>query len=240
MLDHTAFLDLLERELATYRSTLATADLSAEVAACPGWSVTELTRHLGSVHRWSGAIVASGESVPWPEEGDQEGEELKTWFAESNEILLDALRNAEPDAGTWTLIGPAAKSFWFRRQAQEALVHRIDLERALGTRTPSDVALAADGIQEIWDVMMPRIVKRGIAGEILAPVTIHATDADRSWTLKPGHEIEDGDSGVARIEGPAESLLLLLWQRLSPNDPSLTLSGDQAALDSVTGGRLTP
>ena len=43
--------------------------------------------------------------------------------------------------------------FTFRRQAHEALIHRLDAEQTAGDVTPLDTALAADGVEEVLDVM---------------------------------------------------------------------------------------
>ena len=66
---------------------------------------------------------------------------------------LEAADPAEP-AHSWS--GDPANhtvAFTYRRQAHEALIHRLDAELAAGAVTPLDTALAADGVDEALDWM---------------------------------------------------------------------------------------
>src|SRR6516225_4382858 len=51
-----------------------------------------------------------------------------------------------PQAEAWTWSDDHTVGFIRRRQAHEALIHRVDAELTAGTRTPLDPALAADGV----------------------------------------------------------------------------------------------
>ena len=64
----------------------------------------------------------------------------------------------------WNLDGRHA-GYIARRQAHEALIHRIDAELTAGRRTPVDAALGTDGIDEVLSVMHgPAVVGNGAAG----------------------------------------------------------------------------
>ncbi|WP_350271550.1 maleylpyruvate isomerase N-terminal domain-containing protein [Frondihabitans sucicola] len=59
---------------------------------CPGWTITDLTRHLGQVHRWAHAQLTGT-----PDDGTSPGDEelLVTWFDEGASRLLEALRQRD-------------------------------------------------------------------------------------------------------------------------------------------------
>jgi hypothetical protein len=44
---------VVPQEGAAFVALLTTDGLSAEVAGCPGWTVADLARHLGGIHRWA-------------------------------------------------------------------------------------------------------------------------------------------------------------------------------------------
>ncbi len=57
------------------------------------------------------------------------------------------------------------------------------------------------------------------------------------------HPVGTGDLGgrpVGTVTGPAEALLLLLWRRIGPTDPRVTVEGDPAAVAAVLDRPLTP
>ena len=145
-----------------------------------------------------------------------------------------------------------------RRQAHEALVHRVDAELTAGVDlTVPDAALAADGVDELLRVMW------GLPDGDWATwtpsdrlVRVETTDTGHGWTLRlgrwsgtgpqSGREFDeatalvvDGDdagSPAAVLRGRAADLDLHLWNRL-PADP-VERTGDPDALadlDEVRG-----
>lgn len=240
-MDHLESLAHLRSELDRINALLTSPDWSAPVVACPGWDVEELIRHLGNVHRWSEGIVRTGELASNGERGPEGTDLLAGWFGEGAAALVSTLESANPEDGAWTLTKAGrSKGFWFRRQAQEALVHRIDLELALDDASPVEPALAADGIGEVWEVFLQRMVDRGEATPVAEPVTIRTTDTGDAWTLHPDRSVTADATGTGTIEGSAEALLLLLWKRIQDSDGRIKTSGSQAAISSITGGRITP
>jgi hypothetical protein len=137
-----------------------------------------------------------------------------------------------------------------RRQAHEALIHRVDAELTAGTPvSPIDLALAADGVDEIVEVMYgrehPLLTFTPTEGRV---VELVATDADRRWVLQLGREagtvpdtgetIDDPNfrlapkaTPLATISGSAADLDLWLWNR--PTTGTLTRTGDSATLDAM-------
>ena len=58
-MDLNGYLAVLATEATTLAAAAEEAGLDADVATCPGWSVADLVLHLGEVHRWATAAVAS-------------------------------------------------------------------------------------------------------------------------------------------------------------------------------------
>ncbi|MCA1711174.1 MAG: maleylpyruvate isomerase family mycothiol-dependent enzyme [Actinobacteria bacterium] len=214
------------------RVLVALADGNGDevVGACPGWTLRELVEHLGGVHRWATQIVRTGsraEQAP-PPPGD-----LLAWFASGAEELLAVLAATPLDRPTWSLAGPATAGWWLRRQALETLVHRWDAQRAVGEPEPLDPQLAADGLAEVADVLLPRQVRLGRTPPLAQAVRLVPVDGGDPVLLGPGEP-------VAAVSAPAEVLLLLLWHRVDPADPRLRFHGDVRTAREVLSGALAP
>ena len=227
-LDHLAH---LRADCDAVLAVLAVADLTAPVAACPGWDLRALVEHLGCVHRWATEIVRTGVVAGEPT-ADGAGD-LAAWFAEGAAGLLEALAAADPAAPTWSFTTDRTAGFWRRRQALETVVHRWDAQRAAGQPEPIDVQLAADGIAEVADLFLPRQLKLGRIGPLPAAVALHPVDTGREVRLGT-------DEPVATVTGAAEVLLLVLWHRVDPADPRLTIDGDADVARSVLALALAP
>ncbi len=213
-------------------STAVGASWDAAVPSCPGWDVRQLVNHLGRVHRWATTIVRmrSAESPPFPPR--PEVVDLQ-WFDEGVTELAAALEEAGPDVALWTFPGGGNTSrFWFRRQAVETALHRVDAQRATGEADPIDVELALAGIDEMLDVyLLPR------RGELAGSVHFHTTDSRHGeWIVQDdpdgsgllvGHGHEKGD---VALRATASDLLLWLWGREVPGD-RLEVFGDAQILE---------
>ncbi|MFB4193025.1 maleylpyruvate isomerase family mycothiol-dependent enzyme [Streptomyces carpaticus] len=224
------YLQLLRTELAAFRTTLD-GDLDAPVAHCGPWTLRDLAGHLGSGNLWVVTATAEGrgDHHPAAPEGDAA---LRSWYEESAAALLAAL-DTDPDTPAWTFRAPHTVGFWQRRRAQETLIHRWDAQHALGAARQPGAEPAADGIAEVFEVMAPLMIDRGLAPVPERAVRLVADDLGRSWTYGPGEP-------VATLAGPAGQLLLLLWGRAADSAPGLEWSGDRAAGRRVLAGPLTP
>lgn len=204
----------------------------ADVPTCPGWDVRQLVNHLGRVHRWAtGVVRMRAEEAPAfpprPEVVDL------SWFAEGVTELAAALEEAGPDVALWTFPGGGGSSrFWFRRQAVETALHRMDAQSAVGAVQPIATELALAGVDEMLDVyLLPR------TGELGGSVHFHATDSRHGeWIVQDdpdgsglliGHGHEKGD---VALRATASDLLLWLWGRDVPAD-RLEVFGDAAILE---------
>lgn len=239
-------------------ATIPACDMGSSVPACPRWSTYDLVLHLGNVHAWAATIVETGRSTP--EQNDhprsQRPKTVARWYAGKAEDLLQVLRAAQPQDECWTFSeAHRTEAFWPRRQTHETLVHLVDLEQTLGRTSDLPALLAADGVDEVLDVFLPRMHAQGRPARLSAPLRLHATDTGDAWLLTPSgsgdgpplvHRLDSPDRvGVAdepvdAVRAAAADLMLLLWKRRSPDHRSITLDGDRARLLHFLRSPLTP
>lgn len=238
-LERESLLEHLESEVAAYDAVLDGADLTARVPSCPGWHLADLTTHLGGAHRWALAALAQPPDTP-PDEsrlvGPPDGadaEAMRSWFAEGATQLLRALRETDPAAPAWAF-GPRdgrVAAFWVRRMTQETAVHLWDGQSAVGAPGGLDAPLAADGVDEVVRMFVPRQVHLRRIAPIEQAVRLRATDTGDQWVIGEGEP-------VGEVAAPASDLLLLLWKRVPVE--AATLGGDESAVRAVLATALTP
>lgn len=223
-------------EAEAFGRVLETGDLDAPVPACPGWTLTDLTAHLGGVHRWARGAILTG---PGPDEHPIPAgrDAIVAWFAEGAAALHQTLSEADPDAPCWAFADPKVVGFWMRRQAHETCVHRWDAESSQGTPGPIDGALALDGVHEVADMFFPRQVQLGRIPPLQRSLRLSPDEGDARTLAGDGSPVDDVD---AELAGPAEALVLLLWGRAGVDDPRLRLTGSRAAAEEVLGAGITP
>jgi uncharacterized protein (TIGR03083 family) len=237
-----------------FTEVLATADLASAVPSCPGWDLTRLAWHLGDVHRWARRAIVDGHPGDAPDEvGPRDRDELVAWYREGADGLLDALRSADPASGCWTF-GPKPRtaSFWFRRQDHETWMHLWDAANAAAAASGGpptghdaflDPALAADGIDEVATMFLPRQVRLERIPPLPRALALQPDDAAGGWVLAgdgTGPVAGTDVSADACLRGPAEVLLLLLWKRVDLADPRIVLDGDPVAAQEVLFSALVP
>lgn len=202
------WLAVLPTATGRFADVLATGDLDAPVASCPGWSLRDLADHLGRTHRWAAhAIVArtpDGDAGPAP----TRRRDLLAWYAGHAAHLHDVLAARAADVPAWTFGDPATVLFWRRRQVHETLMHTWDAEATRGTPAPFEPALAWDGVREVAEVFYPRQVRLGRIDPLPGALRLLATDVD--------DEIVLGDGEPVAVQGTSEALLRLLWHRADP------------------------
>lgn len=227
MPDHLAY---LRADSAAIAALLQGPVLDREVPGCPGWVLRDLGLHLGVVQRWATAVVQSGERLR-QQEVSVPDDTLAAWFSEGTGALVEALE-AAGDRPAWVLAGAPTTAFWRRRQAVEAAVHRVDAERSAGVHRPVPDALAADGIDEVVDLLHPRQVALGRTPPASVSAVLH-DQTGRSWTVGAG-------PSAGSVSGATSDLLLLLWRRRDVSDPVFAVDGDDAALASLLRSGLAP
>lgn len=216
-------------------------DLDAPVQACPGWSLADLVRHLGSVHRWAAEILRTGEPDDRVEAGPAGRGDLAAWFAEGASALLDRLGEVDPGRPTWTF-GPEPRvaAFWWRRQAQETLIHGWDAAASQGAGLPISADLALDGIDEIVTMFFPRQVRLGRTSPLAAGLAIVADEQpERTFLLAGAGDTTGGEAiAAATLTGPASDLLLVLWHRQDTS--SVCIEGDLDVAGQILGAAIVP
>lgn len=211
--------------------------LDAPIAACPPWRVSDVLGHVASVYRRTTHVLAH-RLVERPAGSDwyaapPPGEAVLSWFDRSLTDVITHLERVDPTTPTWTFSSTdRTAAFWPRRLAHETTVHRIDVESAHGAATPVAPALAVDGIDEAFDVM----IIPGLSGRFCGDdgsVHLHATDAPGEWLVGLGPEgvvVERAHGkGTAALRGPAADLFLWLWGRMGTD--RMETFGDRGALD---------
>jgi uncharacterized protein (TIGR03083 family) len=236
------YLDRYDRLTARFAAATGAADLDAAVPACGDWTVADLVRHLGGVHQWARWCVEHGRS-PTREEARSapafDRTDAQAWYATTAAELGTAMRAADHDGPTWHPFPVEhVGRVWPRRQAHEVAMHLWDLESATGRPGTIDAELASDGIDEYFEVVVPRlIVREGIAIPD-SSFHVHCTDVDGEWLvwnedgeyrMKRAHE-----KGDAALRGPAEVILLELWGRDHGRGDELGPVGDETALAAWT------
>jgi len=197
-------------------------DPNLPVAACPGWTLSDLVWHVGEVWDfWSRVVeehmtdLETVKSVTEPEKFA--GDELIEWVTASHTAIYTALIDARPEREVWTWTGQNRDVEWVRRRmAQETAVHRWDAAHAVGQPDAIDALVASDGIDEFLSYFTN---VNGIDGEDLGgTVHLHCTDTPGEWFISS--LTTDGISftrehtkGDVAIRGTASDLLLWLWRR---------------------------
>src|SRR4051812_23480836 len=98
--DHERHRIAAEGEIERFIEVTAEADLATPVPACPGWTVADLVRHLGGVHRWMTRIMLdraerriSFRDLDLGVPADRR--DYRAWFAAGVPPLITALREID-------------------------------------------------------------------------------------------------------------------------------------------------
>jgi uncharacterized protein (TIGR03083 family) len=235
-------------EGARMADAVAQADPDGPVPTCPDWTVRDLARHTGGVHRWATGFVR-GRTEPldadlpevvgtWPPDT-----ELAAWLAQGCADLVTALTAAPDSLQCWTFLpAPSPRAMWARRQAHETAMHRVDAELAAGLPlSPWSPAFAADGIDELLSLFVPRR-STGLQADPPVTLVVRCADVDAAWALRlDGHGVTttpataaDEEGAACTVTGRAGDLFRALWNRAGPDD--LRISGERAVLGQFTEG----
>lgn len=239
----------LRTEGPAFAAAIAEAPADAPVLSCPGWTVTDLTRHLASVYRWVHGNVSANSVTPPPlrselVEPTPDETDLQLWQQAYDELMVrfDVL---DPEAPAWNWAPqPKKAGFWPRRMAHETALHRWDAQLAIGAGDPIETKLAADGVSEVLDTCLPA-GRRPDHGQWHGVVHLSASDAGQEWFLRLRGEgvalldtatIFDDRDHHARVQvvGTASDLLLALWGRVSFD--TLAVTGERALLAGLRTG----
>lgn len=250
------YLDHLARESARFALVLDATPAQARVPSCPDWNADDLLWHLSEVQWFWGSVVR--QKVVTDDELERLGRPerpvtragLREFFAMVSTELGELLAAASPETPAWTWDDDHTVGFIRRRQAHEALIHRVDAELTGGSRTSMDPVLSADGADEALRIMYYGTTPAwgSLATDEARTVRVRASDTGDSWFLTLGQftgtdpddqraydraafravEADHGGQAAATIEGAAADLDCWLWHR--PSLGPVERAGDEAVL----------
>jgi uncharacterized protein (TIGR03083 family) len=244
----------LRSESDRFASLVSSNDPDGAIPSCPGWTVTDLAWHLAEVQWFWGTVV--GQRLDGPDGAENEKPErpaghdsVVSLLEQATNRLVDSLEKAADDEAVWTWAADRTVGFVRRRQAHEALIHRVDAELGAGELPVIDPDLAGDGADEILEHMIGGVPPWATFHPDGETIRITATDVGRKWGVAHGRMvgrspntgksydipaasvgIDAGDPGTT-IEGAAADLDLWLWGRGAVD--KLTVVGDRGVVDRL-------
>lgn len=242
-------------ESARFGEVLAACDPSARVPHCPDWDAFDLAHHLTDVQAFWAYVV---NHRPAPPEAYEEHSRAASYpeqlraFDAASASLQTALLDVTPTDAAWTWAPEQTAGFILRRQALEALVHRIDAEQTAGVPSEIDPLLAADGVDEVLDVMYGGKPDWGTFTPTDHLLRVDLTDVDISVWVRIGHFHGTDPEGVTHdqddievvqpgdlddpepapdtvVNGEAGAVLAWLWRRR--DDEQIHVAGDRDLYD---------
>jgi len=244
----------LARESRRFAEVVAALEPTTPVPTCRDWTAADLAWHLAEVQLFWAAIVTDriqddegAEAVKGGQPPRPDGYAAVLALGRAASRRLDeALHDGADSDRVWTWAEDDQNlGFVRRRQAHEALVHRVDAETAARAVGPLDPTLAADGVDEVVRVMWSGLPAWSRFEPDPTSVEFQATDVDRTWRVQTGRftgtspdtgttydertaEVLDDAAGPpsARVVGTAADLDRWVWNR----GGTVETSGDEAAL----------
>jgi uncharacterized protein (TIGR03083 family) len=240
-------------ESARFRTVLRACAPGALVPTCPEWDAADLVWHLAEVQSFWTRVVQqrcsdpeqlTGEDPVRPTRYDDLLDLAEHWAHE----LVEVLGATPPGTAVWTWAEEQTAGFVLRRQAHEALVHRVDAECTAADRTPLNPSLATDGVDEALRIMFGAPpTEAGLSLDTAATLRFRTTDTDAGWVatlarvegpdregrvqVTPALVVAETDHGLptaATVSGSAGDLDCWLWGR--PPLGSVDLAGDVRVL----------
>jgi uncharacterized protein (TIGR03083 family) len=233
------YLAHVRADSARFAEVLAHADPSLPVPSCPDWTAADLLWHLGEVQLFWGTIAEQRRTgPPTDDDGDpdrpDDPAQLLEFFRASSAKLVTALESTPPETPVWTWFKPdQTAGFLRRRQAHEALIHRLDAELTTGQVTEMDAELAADGVAEVFDCMYSLVPGWAEVGRPGPVGVVSATDTGTRWFVQPGSW--SGTSPRTGTEYRDEGSLTLV----DSGDPQFSVAGTARDLDAWLWNRPT-
>lgn len=234
------YVDHVRAESQRLVDALRHIDPEALVPTCPQWTAADLLWHIGEVQSfWARVVdegVADASQLDTLETSGRPGPygELVDFVEEWAHRLVCALEGADPQARRWMwVIDPAMHTAGYiaRRQAHEALIHRVDAElTAERPVTPIDAPLAADGVDEALRCMHAHHPGWGQFTASGRGVRLQTSDTGNAWAVELGrfagvepHSQDPVDEASLRVLSPGDSDLV--------EDAGATVTGSAADLD---------
>ncbi len=238
-LSHQAYFSALCDEVERFLAVVVEAPLERPVPTCPGWTVLDLARHVGIVHRWARAMVATLSLTRLEKVDDSPSpptsSSLVDWLRSGSATLAEELIAADPDRAMWSWGADRHVRFWSRRMVHETTIHRADAEYVLQSAPSVDASIAVDGVDEFLENLpcstyrAPSVAELRGTGQSIA---LRCPEAYWSIRLRSdGFDWAHKDAGGdVHVEGAAQDLYLMMWGR-RPALGTLAVTGDQRLLE---------
>lgn len=247
-LEHKEYLEHLRDESTAFVERLRSCDPRRPVPSCPDWVADDLLWHLGEVQWFWGTVVKdrlqSVDGLEPPSRPDTHAG-LLAFFETQSQRLQDALTAADPAEPVYMWAADKSVGYIARRQAHEALIHRLDAELTTDDISPLDPVLAADGVEEALGVMFGGCPPWGTFTPSGLQVNVETTDTGlvvpvalgRFTGTDPstGTAYDEDDISLsaadreaaphATVRGTSEDLDAWLWHRRDAT--GLVVEGDQ-------------
>ncbi|OLT45118.1 hypothetical protein BJF85_01465 [Saccharomonospora sp. CUA-673] len=228
------------------------------VPTCPGWTVGDTMRHVGSVYRAAQAWLIDGRRPgDWqrePAPGQSQESYVRQGYADLKEVL--DFHDAQAEAPTWWPDDPTY-GFWRRRMAHDTVIHRVDVEGAggampveiTGSGVPGGVGgmagiaepsgngddIAVDGVDEalmLW--FGHRLPRLGLCGTRVGEVAV--VTGGRGWITVAGPDRvfarrcdpAEAQSVHTVVSGEPVEVYLWLWGRRGPGAVTIGSPADGA------------
>jgi uncharacterized protein (TIGR03083 family) len=233
---HDECCDELVHEIDRFADGLASADPTTRVPSCPDWTVLDLTKHLGTVHRWATKLVAERSPARIPRAGLTSDSDVfdATWLRAGGGALVEVLRGADGDDAMWAWGTDQHVRFWSRRQLHETFVHRLDLELATGATSYVDPSVAYDATDEFLANMKADrdTVLHAREGRGTELFRISSTMPVGQWSVRLTNEgydfVDSDDEPDAELSGSAADVLMAVLRRRDVAHSDVTVSGDNS------------
>ena len=252
-------LSAISQETDRLLDVLASAPVGVTVPTCPEWDADDLLWHLGEV-QWFWARIIEGrpagpDDVPDRIARPVDRAGLLAHLSTASADLRRLLADADPAEQAWSWAADQSVGFTLRRQAHEALIHRLDAELVAGLpHAPIDPALAADGVGEALDVMYGGEPPAGVRFEPRpGHVAVRLTDVGQELRVAVGAlagrteegrdlsgphllllddaaHAERSAAPTALVEGTAADVDRWLWKRVG--DDAVAWSGDDGSREA--------
>jgi uncharacterized protein (TIGR03083 family) len=195
----------------------ASLGIDADVPTCEAWSMDDLVRHVARIYlRVTQLLTTRAIEDPGAKPELPDGDVLDI-FSHALDDVVAALQDADAETPVWNWSDqPDLAKFWARRMAHESSVHRFDAQAAHGMMQPIDAELAGDGLDELIDVIAPRLYVRDNVTGPTGTIALDSSD-NGTWCL----ELEP--HGLKRLDVLTE--------------PSVTVRGTTSVLLLASYGR---
>ena len=232
MVDFTA---AIRENSALLHELVSGTAMEAPVPSCPGWTVADLTWHIAEVqHSWASIVedlLEDPESGPKLERPSDAA--LPGLLVSQSARLVSALSHRRDDEKCWSWHDRGHSVGWVRRrQAHEALIHRVDAQLAVGELPVVDPLLGADGVDEVLTYMididdLPDWARYELDG---TTARIDLGEA-KSWSMTLGRFVGKSPNSGNTYDFPALQLVPALER------PTAVLRGSGPDLDLWLWGR---